>query len=182
VIVRFSKVIYIRDEFTMLRRSLFVSALMLAGVVGFASSAKAQTAPPPGEVNQPVKFSAIVPTSCTLTPGTTPDGVLGVNGTNTILSSSIPGGTAAQLVVNCNNGTLKVAAPKVSGTGTTTFAAADLKATVAIGDKIADSSGATIALTSADKDANVNIEATSNTAISPGTYNFTVVVTATPGS
>lgn len=168
----------------MLRRSLFVSALMLASVVGFASSAKA--APAAGDVNQPVKFSAIVPTSCTLTPDTTTaDGVLGVNGSNTMLSSSIPGGTAAKLTVNCNNGTLKVAAPTLtSSTATTptTFAAADLKATVTIGTKTADSSGATIALTNTDTDANVNMEATSTTAINSGTYNFTVVVTATPGS
>ena len=166
----------------MLRRSLFACALMLAGVVGFASSAKA--APTAGDVTQPVNFSATVPTSCTLTPGATVDGVLGVNGTNTILSSSIAGGTAAQLTVNCNNGTLKVAAPTLSGTstGTTTFAATDLKATVTIGAKIADSSGATIALTTTDTDANVNMEATSAAAIASGTYDFTVVVTATPGN
>ncbi|GAX43108.1 hypothetical protein NIES4075_41200 [Tolypothrix sp. NIES-4075] len=156
----------------MLRRSLFACALMLASVVGFASNAKA--APVTGDVNQPVKFTATVPTSCTLAPGSTADGVLGVNGTNTVLSSSIPGGTAAKLTVNCNNGTLKVAAPTfTSSTATTptTFAAANLKATVTIGTKTADSLGATIALTNTDTDANVNMEATSATAIAPGTYN-----------
>jgi hypothetical protein len=43
----------------MLRRSLFASALMLAGVVGFASNAKAAT--------QNVLFSGQVNTACTFT-------------------------------------------------------------------------------------------------------------------
>jgi hypothetical protein len=43
----------------MLRRSLFVSALMLAGVVGFASSAKAETASVP--------FSGAITSSCAFT-------------------------------------------------------------------------------------------------------------------
>jgi hypothetical protein len=158
----------------MFHRSLFVSALLLTNIFGFASSAKASSAP--------AIFNATVPAaSCTLTnmqPGT-----LGLNGANTTLSSSIGSGSAAKIDINCpSGGNLSISAPSRTG-GTapaTTFS--NLTSSITTTNSVtANSSGTATPITNtANGTANVNMEATSSAALAAGTYVFSVTVTATP--
>jgi hypothetical protein len=94
----------------MLRRSLFVSALMLAGVVGFASSAKAGT--------QTVLFSGQVNTACTFTTPSSGsfEGILAVADiNNTKLITSTP----ARVGIQCAGGSLSIGTPVSSGSNPT---------------------------------------------------------------
>ncbi|MGI2905553.1 hypothetical protein [Tolypothrix sp. VBCCA 56010] len=157
----------------MLRRSLFVSALMLASVVGFASSAKA--------VSEPVNLTGIVPTACTLTDVVA--GTLVSSGDNKTLSSTLSGGAAATLKINCTTGTVSLTAPtKTAGTtGTTTNADIETKtAKLTLFDNTSVDSGApAIAVVSGA--AKVDLVATdTNAALAPGSYTFTTTVTVTP--
>jgi hypothetical protein len=166
----------------MLRRSLLVSALLLAGSFGFAGRGSAQA------VNEPVDFTGTVPTSCLLTTPT--DGLLGVNGDNTVLSSTIAGGTAATIDIDCDGGDLIVTAPALTNAvpavaGGPTTADGDFTKTARIttlnNNQTVNSGAAAITLSAADNGiATVNMEATAATAIEPGDYTFTVTVTATP--
>jgi hypothetical protein len=175
VIVRFSKVIYIRDEFTMLRRSLFVSTVMLAGVVGFASSAKA--------VTEPVTLSGEVSTTCTLTNAV--PGTISPNNAATTLSTNV-GGTPAKIDIACDGGDLSVSAPsQTRGPTTTTFDTLKANITTTNGTKAYSAAAdgpVTVPLTTAENGtANVNMTASVATGTIPaGIYEFTVNVTATP--
>ncbi len=161
----------------MLRRSLFVSALMLAGVVGFASSATA--------VTEPVTLSGEVSATCTLL--TPVPGTLSPNNAATMLGSNV-GGTPAKIDINCDGGDLSVSAPsKTSGTGaTTTFDTLKANITTKNGTTKVYSAAAdgvvTVPLTATDTGtAEVNMTASVTTGtIAAGTYEFTINVTATP--
>ncbi len=160
----------------MLRRSLFACALMLASVVGFASSAKA--------VTEAVTLSGEVSATCTLL--TPVAGTLSPNNAATMLSSNV-GGTPAKINIDCNGGDLSVSAPsKTGGTGTTTtFDTLKANITTTNGTKVysAVADGAiTAPLTAAETGtAEVNMTASVTTGtIAAGTYDFTVNVTATP--
>jgi hypothetical protein len=158
----------------MFYRSLFVPSLLLTSILGFATSAKASSAP--------VIFNATVPAaSCTLT--NMQPGSLGLNGANTTLSSSTTGGSAAKIDINCpSGGNLSISAPSRTG-GTapvTTFSS--LTSSITTTNNItANSSGTATPITAlANGTANVNMEATSSAALGAGTYVFSVTVTATP--
>lgn len=166
----------------MLRRSLFVSAFMLAGVVGFASSAKAQ-------VTGTVNLSGTVPTACTF--GTATDGVLAANDDNTMLETVNNGD--ATIVVNCASGTLQVTNIVTTSTGTAPTAEADLNILSTLTsagnpttiNKNAGTLGtptAGVAAPAVGETASVKLEAahkTPTTALGAGTYDFAVTVTAT---
>ncbi|NEU73158.1 hypothetical protein PI95_011435 [Hassallia byssoidea VB512170] len=159
----------------MLRRSLFACALMLAGVVGFASSAKAGTA----SLNFPVTVGSF----CTL--GTTTDGTLGVNtineglgtdGTTYTIGTAAPGkinlecSKDAKLGVTIAEGSTN---PTTGATLTAALKTTDGTATV----------GNDHTLTKYIKEeASVDMTATlaSGTKFIPGSYTYTVTVTSTP--
>jgi hypothetical protein len=176
-----SKVIYIREDLTMLRRSLFVSALLLVGTLGFASSAKAQVQPTGGTV----QFNATVDPSCTLTPTATP-GNLALNGANTL--SSLSGGTGVTLAVNCPTGILRVQTPVrtnagVLGAGTNTTtnkARIILNGGTTVYSAAADGQTQFILTPAENGDATVHMEASDSAALAAGTYNYSVTVTAGP--
>ncbi|MBW4480623.1 MAG: hypothetical protein KME54_28220 [Tolypothrix brevis GSE-NOS-MK-07-07A] len=157
----------------MLRRSLFACALMLAGVVGFASSAKA--------VSEPVTLSGTIPTACiidSVVPGT-----LVASGDNKTLSSTLSGGAAATLNINCTTGTVSLTPPTKTGgdPGTTLDGDIETKtAKLTLSDTTSVDSGAT-AIPVAAGAATVNLVATDTSAVLiPGAYTFSTTVTVTP--
>lgn len=154
----------------MLRRSLFVSALLFTGTFGFASNAKAQSATVP--------FQANVPAECTL--DNPQQGTLALRNDGQLLSSaSSIGGIAGSIDIECNSdATLGVSAPVEDTnnptTGTTLFSAADGN------NGGADSDGGTFQLSANSKET-VRVEMVSqNPSFKAGAYNYTVTVTATP--
>jgi hypothetical protein len=172
---RFSKVIYISEDFTMLRRSLFVSALMLASVVGFASSAKAaETA------TQDVTFPATVNATCNLTAAATgsTEGELALSsGDKKMLVTTTP----AMVGVDCPKGTLTVSTPELTTmpSGFTGTLINTAKVT-SFGGKTATETAASPVLEDADKgDAMVEMTSTNTADFTPGQYVYTVTVTAT---
>ncbi|MDB9375639.1 hypothetical protein [Nodularia sphaerocarpa] len=156
----------------MLRRSLCVSALILAGAVGFASSAQAQTADVP--------FAGFVGTGCTLLP--TP-GVLIPNAGDTALSSSEgTGATSGTVIINCSgNAAVTVAEPVI----VTVPAGADgavLASTLTVGsDSISGLVNDTLALVFPGLPvvADVDMTATLAGGLPTGAYSYIVTVTAT---
>ncbi len=150
----------------MLRRSLFACALMLAGVVGFASSAKAG--------NATVQLAVTVPTSCSF--GTNTPGVLQLATPTTFTTL-----TAATIPISCNGpATLGVGAPTTATgtTGTTTFTTS---ATATLNSKNATSGNPAISIDATDNGPiSVSMGATSGTTIQAGIYNFNVLLTSTP--
>lgn len=167
-----------RIRFAMLRRVLFVSTLMLASTIGFANSAKAQTA-----VSQPVMFRGTVPATCTLGyTAATDEGALAVSGDGKTLSSSLNGGTAADININCAGRKITVTAPtKTGGTGTTATTDFEIRtAKVTMGSTVVQNTDTT-GSTAVNGAATVDMTVTDNTAvIAPGTYEFTVTVSAIP--
>ncbi|NJL63416.1 MAG: hypothetical protein HC903_18285 [Methylacidiphilales bacterium] len=158
----------------MLRRSLLVSAVLLAGSFGFAGSAKA--------ADTDVFFTGNVAGSCAIQQ--TAAGTL-ASTDGFILSSSVTGGSAATISVDCPGGTVSVGtpvaglaagstiAPNMAATATTTTAA-----TVALDgdtDLIVDAA-ATTAVTGT-----VNMSADGgSTKLPAGDYGYSVLVTVTP--
>lgn len=157
----------------MLRRVLFVSTLMLAGVVGFANSAKA--------VSEPVSLTGTVPTSCTIT--NVVSGKLVPSGDNKTLSSTLNGGSPATLDINCSSGTISLTAPTKTAGDTGTTADTDIEtktATLKLFNNTSVSSGAT-AIPVVAGAATVDLTATDTTAaLAAGSYTFTTTVTVTP--
>ncbi|MBW4572225.1 MAG: hypothetical protein KME31_30810 [Tolypothrix carrinoi HA7290-LM1] len=156
----------------MLRRSLFACALMLAGVVGFASSAKAQV------VSPTLSLTGSIPESCTF--GTKTDGALAANADNTTLNTTTP----ATVIVNCAGGTLKVSTPIKDPASTGTTADADLTkvATLKSGANAVNSGAATgidAPATNTPVDVSMTASRTDGTALATGNYVFNVTVTAT---
>ncbi|MBW4610176.1 MAG: hypothetical protein KME22_23925 [Hassallia sp. WJT32-NPBG1] len=161
----------------MLRRSLFASALMLAGVVGFASSAKAAT--------QSVSFSGQVNTTCTFTAPSSGsfEGTLApADTTNKKLITSTP----ARVGIQCPGGNLSIGTPVSSGNNPTSTTNTTRITTVKSRSVNSGETAITLATDNTENgDAAVIMEATPSTAtatLAPGSYNYTVVVTATPGA
>lgn len=159
----------------MLRRSLFVSALMLAGVVSFASSAKAVDYPGTTE------FSGTVPGSCSL--NNPVKGTLGYTAaSDTTLDSTdtTGGGVAAKINLSCTGGTLKIDIPQRVGTSPTANFTLTSTMTTAGGKTVTGGGTSSSALVAGDNGiATVDMKAVNNTTLPQGTYNFTVLVTAT---
>jgi uncharacterized membrane protein YtjA (UPF0391 family) len=176
----------------MLRRSLLVSAVLLAGSLGFVGSAKAAT----GTADVP--FTVELPASCSF--GTPTPGTLGLNALGNALdskaaaNSDVPAGTSGSVTVSCTGaGKVTVVSPvdnpvaplTVNPTATTNVGF------IKIGTQEIDSSNTTgIALTPVapattvtDIPVEVNMTATKNTtdAFATGKYGYTVRVIATPG-
>jgi len=164
----------------MIRHLLISSAFVLASTVTFVATANAQDASANGPVADMCVFSE--PTI----------GQLAVNDTSnpTVLSSSLAGGTAAQVDITCNgNATLTVSPPIQTEGKTTTFKSLTAKATSK------DLVGLNVDSNST-KPGNININTTEDTAsgtievnmtadndgktISPGQYTFTVTLSSTP--
>jgi len=157
----------------MLRRSLFACALMLAGVVGFASSAKAQV------VSPNLILSGSVPDTCDF--GTATPGNLVVNNAKTILSTT----TAATVIVNCVGGKLTVSTPvkDAASTGTTLDADLTKVATLKSGANTVDS-GVTPGIDAPAINTPVDVSMTAShvtpaTVLGTGSYIFNILVTAT---
>ncbi|MFH7030094.1 MAG: hypothetical protein ACHBN1_33230 [Heteroscytonema crispum UTEX LB 1556] len=157
----------------MLRRSLFVSALLLAGAFGFASSAKA--------VDQPVTFGATIDATCNLTTPATGSlaGSLIPNATKTVLSTT--GGTPARIGVDCGTGKIKVSDPVLTSypagytdtptnTATITTLSGQTTGTTDLTLVPGDKGDAVVKMTSSNGD----------TEFPAGDYEYTVTVTATP--
>jgi hypothetical protein len=169
----------------MIRHLLISSAFILASTVTFAASANAE--------EPAVMASGIVATSCNLIKLN--DGVLGVNSTSnpTVLSSSISGGTPAKVKIDCDgDAKLTISEPQQTTTGLsgkTVFSPLNLTATAsntALGLSVNSKSKPTGDIfANADGDAigtiEVNMEANNASQnISPGDYEFTVILTSTP--
>jgi hypothetical protein len=160
----------------MLRRSLFVSALMLAGVVSFASSAKA--------VDQPVNFSATIDAACNLTApaANSLTGTLVPNAAKTALSTT--GGTPAYVGLDCSDGTLSIADPVPDGANpvaTTTHTAAITTATNQVVVSPTGTGDKTAILAAGDTaDAMITMDASGTAVLTAGSYTYTVLVTAVP--
>jgi hypothetical protein len=176
--VRFSKVIYICKDFTMLRRSLFACALMLAGVVGFASSAKAAETD-----TQDVTFGSFVNATCNLNAPATgsTSGELAFPDATT--KTQFVTTTPAMVGVDCTGGTLTVSEPVLDTQpiGFIPDAAYSSKATITLGTNSADNTTATgISAGTTPSDVMVEMTASNGTAnFIPGQYVYTVTVTAT---
>ncbi len=161
----------------MLRRSLFVSAFMLAGVVGFASNAKAADYP----IN--TTFTAKVNATCSLTNPTTGtlNGTLVPNAGKDTLSTA--GGTSAKIGVDCTGGTLKVSVPALT-TKPTAFAGTPTNTAkvTTLTQMVNNTDTAGITLVAGDKgDAMVDMTSSlpAGTPFDAGDYTYTVIVTAT---
>ncbi len=162
----------------MLRRSLFVSTLMLAGVVGFASSAKAQ-------VNGTILFNGKVSDACAF--GSSFEGALAAeNGTNRKLVTNTPG----TIEVNCSTGNLQITNISTTAAIPTPETELNIKSTLmSAGNstttmKNAGVLGAPGAVVTAPADgvrASVTLEVDKlgTTPLNPGNYDFIVTVTAT---
>ncbi len=157
----------------MLRRSLCVSALILAGTLGFASSAKAQTADVP--------FAGIVGTSCILIP--TP-GVLVPNAGDTALSSSEgTGATSGTVTINCSGNTDVSVAQPVIVTVPTDADSAVLASTLTVGGNSISGIAAdilTLVFPGLPVVADVDMTATLAGGLPAGAYSYSVTVTAVP--
>ncbi|MCV3212532.1 hypothetical protein OGM63_03115 [Plectonema radiosum NIES-515] len=161
----------------MLRRSLFVSALMLASVVGFASSAKAvETA------TQDVTFPATVNATCNLTASATgsTQGELALPSGATDKKMLVTA-TPAMVGVDCTKGTLTVSTPELT-TMPSGFAGilTNTAKVTSLSGKTATETAASPTLEDADKgDAMVEMTSTNTADFIPGQYVYTVTVTAT---
>lgn len=158
----------------MLRRSLLVSALMLAGVVGFASSAKA------APVNQVLEFTTNVAATCDL--NTPVAGTLAVNGAKTAFNTN----TTAKIDINCTAGVLSIGDPIPDGTNPTATTT-NMASITTLGTQTAKSTSSvggatTVTLGGGDVGtANVSMDASIGTGtLTAGAYKYTVTVTATP--
>ena len=160
----------------MLRRSLFACALMLAGVVGFGSSAKAGTATVP--------FTATVATFCTL--GTTTPGVLGVNTDSTGLGTDATtynrSGTATEGKINldCSKDTILGVTVAEDPTNPTTSATTAAKLKTSNGDATVGSDYTLTANINEDATVEMTAAAPAGDKFIPGSYTYTVTVTSTP--
>jgi hypothetical protein len=156
----------------MLRRSLFACALMLAGVVGFASSAKAA----PTTDTATVQLAIDLPTSCSFGSVANTPGALKLGTTDSTFTTDTP----ATIDISCNGAaTLSVAAPVLaaSSTGSSTFTATS---TATLGTKNA-TDGASTSIDATDNGTiSVSMDATSTTTIQAGLYNFDIVLTTAP--
>jgi hypothetical protein len=156
----------------MLRRSLCVSAVILAGVVGFAGSAKAQTAD--------VLFNGAVLSACALTPTA---GTLIPDAEGTVLSSSEgTGALSGTVTVLCNNSaTISVAQP-VPLLATPTPDGIELASELRVGGStITGLLGNTLNILALETVvADVDMTATLASGLPAGVYNYSVTVTATP--
>lgn len=156
----------------MLRRSLCVSALVVASTFGFASTAKAQVA------NEDVFFNGVVGQVCSLQPQGS--GVLVPIDNDTVLSSSAPG-TGVAVNIFCNDdATITVGTPVPLGdtptAGITLASSLELDGeTTNDGDPGVSAPAATT-----DLQAIVDMTASSATTLPTGGYVYSVTVTATP--
>jgi hypothetical protein len=160
----------------MLRRSLFACALMLAGVVGFASSAKAVESD-----TQDVTFTANVNATCNLNAPATgsTSGELAFPDATT--KNQFVTTTPAKVGVDCLGGTLSVTRPVLTTmpTGFTDATTNTAKVT-SLGGKIATETTNSTALTALDAgDATVEMTSTNTAPFAAGQYVYTVTVTAT---
>jgi hypothetical protein len=161
----------------MLRRSLFACALMLAGVVGFASSAKAAETD-----TQDVTFTANVNATCNLTAAATGSSEGELSFVNATTKTQLVTTTPAKIGVNCPGGTLSVTAPvlttkPIAFTDTPTNTA---KVTSLGGKEAIVGTPSTALVPTTDQgDATVEMTSTNTADFIPGQYVYTVTVTAT---
>ena len=159
----------------MLRRSLFVSALMLAGVVGFASSAKA------ADYNINNTFTAAVDATCNLTTPTQGSlaGILKPDAAKKVLSNA--GGTPAYVGVYCSGGTLKGGTPTLTSKPTSFTGTPVNTAKITLGaNSTTDTETTGITAGTTPSDAMIDMTSTLSTGtFDAGSYTYTVVVTAT---
>lgn len=157
---------------SMLRASLATAACLAATATVLAPEAKAQT--------QTVTFSGTVPASCTFTPPTA--GVLDLDATGNILSSTEGTGAAATTDVTCtaSGGVVSITAPTLTAGTDPGFTLTSTVATPA--DGTADSGGTTVTLSTAVTGATftVNMAADAGAAVPAGVYDFEVDVTIAP--
>lgn len=157
----------------MLRRSLCVSALILAGTLGFASSAKAQTADVP--------FAGTILNSCVLVPVAT-GGTLILNAEGTELSSSEgTGAISGQVTITCTGGgTVSVAQPVATLVTPTTEITLASTLQLGAGTLIGGVVGSLPIPVLTPAVATVDMTATRAAGMPSGVYTYNVVVTATP--
>jgi hypothetical protein len=157
----------------MLRRSLCVSAVILAGVVGFAGSAKAQSVDVP--------FAGTILNSCVLVPVAT-GGTLIPNDDGTVLSSSEgTGAVSGQVTITCTGGgSVSVAEPVATlvtpTDGITLASTLELDGETLVGGVL----GSLPIPVLTPVVATVDMTATRASGLPAGVYTYNVLVTATP--
>jgi hypothetical protein len=164
----------------MLRRSLLVSAVLLASSFGFANSAKAQAVP----ANADVFFTGKVAGDCAIQQ-TAPGTLTSTDGF--ILSSTSTGGAAATISVDCAGGTVSVGTPTaglaVGSTISPNMAATASTTNTAVVALDGDTDLIIDAAATAAVTGTVNMTANGGTTKLPaGDYGYKVVVTATPNT
>jgi hypothetical protein len=165
----------------MLRRSLLVSAVLLAGSFGFASSAKAVPA------NADVFFTGKVVGDCAIQQ-TTPGTLTSTDGF--ILSSKSAGGAAATISVQCAGGIVTVGTISEGFAATSSITnmastVTNTSAEVLLDQTNPDVTGTDTIKSSATAPVNgtVHMKADGGTTkLAVGDYGYKVVVTATPAT
>lgn len=165
----------------MLRRTLFVSTLVLASIIGFAGSAKADP------VSDEAIFNGTVAASCSIE--ATQEGIL-VSPDGLSLTSEAEEGSAATVSINCPGGEVSVAAPAANTEQADNKAAnltsATTEATVTLSGDIqreAVSGGSALTIpddATAAVTGTVNMTVTNETPLPAGEYSYAVRVTVTP--
>lgn len=158
---------------SLIYRLLLSLFMALMSIVSLTSNASANEGGAEGTVESSCIFYGVEP------------GELGVNGDNTVLKSSI-GGKSATVELDCSGAaTVTITKPeKTGGTGSTEFEVGNLSATASgniLSKTISDGESATVEVDSAGT-IKVDMQASTGSTIkiAPGTYNFTVTITATP--
>ncbi len=161
------------QTFSLIHRLLLSLFIALTSIFAFTINANADEASAEAEVESNCIFFGAEP------------GELAVNDNGTILSSST-GGKSATVEIDCSGAaTVTISKPSPnSSTGSTTFSAENLSATATssiLSKSINSGESATIEAESTGT-IKVDMQAStgSSTKITPGTYSFTVTITATP--
>lgn len=147
--------------------------MALTSIVGLTTNASANEGGAEGTVESSCIFFGAEP------------GELAVNGDNTVLNSSI-GGKSATVELDCSGAaTVTITKPeKTGGTGVTEFEEGNLSASASgniLSNSITPGESATV---EAESTGTIKVDMQASTGssikIAPGTYNFTVTITATP--
>jgi hypothetical protein len=166
----------------MLRRSLLVSAVLLASSFGFVGSAKA------AEVDVP--FTGTVAANCSF--GTIVPGTLGLNTAGNALDSkaTATSGASGSVPLDCGGSAATVSVQTPADAPVSPLTANPTTTTnvgmIAVASKTTDSAGTPISLTATEATAaTIAVDMTASIAsgsFAPGNYGYTVKVVATPGT
>ena len=161
----------------MIRRLALTAGFAVLGAVAFAPSASAQVADP---VQEDVTFEGTVGSTCTLTPGRPGELMPGEN--NSLDSFTMAEAQSGQLTVNCTGNNQISVTPPSPVTVPDGFTADTLAALVSEAGTEVTSSGTPAAPVTPGSEVLLDVDMVvgSNNPLPPGSYEYTVTVSATP--